>query len=142
MRRPMTRRLLLAGVLSLLTLPLLACDGIFNIRDRRPDQARVVVTGQSPVPLRLVLSTNFTAEYNFETGIWDVNLITAEEYDLPLPIEQTIQLTTDRFFARLINPSTEEQATVHMEVFFDGRQWYNQQATLVDSQLEFLHVFN
>lgn len=141
MDHPALRRALRLVLVAAVLVPLGACNSLLGTSERQPNEARVVVTGSSAVPLRLVLSTNFTAELNAETGNWDVNLLTFETHDLELPIEQTVQLNTDRFFARLVNLSDEVVATVHMQVLFDGRLAYNQQATLQDARLEFIHVF-
>jgi hypothetical protein len=125
----------------LLPLALAACKGLLGTSDRNPREARVVVTGSSAVPLRLVTSTNFTATLNPETGNYDVSFTTFDAQDLPLPIERTVRLTTDRFIARLVNPSEEVEATVLMEVFFDGRLAYRQEATMRDALLDFIHIF-
>jgi hypothetical protein len=135
------RRFLLAALTTSLLAAQTGCSGIFDVRDRRPNEARITISGTSPVPLQLTLSTNFTASFNSQTGLWDVNFVTAEELEVTLPMEHTIRLDTDRFLVRLRNPSSDATADVHMQVFFDGRQWYNQQATLVDAHLQFIHTF-
>lgn len=131
------------GVLAalLLALPLSSC-GLLETNDRRPDNARIVIEGASDIPLRLVVSQRFTATPNNETGLLDVILSSWDEDTLELPIDRTVRVETDRFLARLVNPSEADTADVRMQVIFDGRVVYDQQATLLDAQLEFIHLFH
>jgi hypothetical protein len=119
-----------------------ACDGLLSTGDRRPDEARVVVTGTSAEPLRLITSTRFTATPNVDTGQWDVNFDVFDLADLAPPIERTVQLDTDRIVVRLLHLGTPDTADIRMEVYFDGRLTYSQEATIHDSFLDFIHVFN
>jgi hypothetical protein len=132
------RSIVLAGIVAFSA----ACDGLLGTSDRRPNEARVVVTGTSPVPLRLITSTRFSAQPNIDTGMYDVTFNTFDSVDLPLPIDRTFRLDTDRFVVRLLHPDTETEATVRLEVFFDGRLAYSQEAVLVDSFVDFIQVFN
>jgi hypothetical protein len=137
------RRILQTFTWCCLAALLSGCDGLLSTSNRRPDIARVVVTGTSNVPLRLITSTNFTAAPNFETGAYDVTFGSYDSDDLELPIERTVQLNTDRFIARLVHLSEDEAdaADVVMEVYLDGALAYRQQAIMVDSFLDSIHVF-
>lgn len=135
LRRPAGR------VALILILPLAGC-GLLEPSDRRPNEADIIVEGTSEVPLRVVLSTNFTAQPNPETGQMDVFILTSESHDLPLPINLRMALTTDRILVRVVNLSEDETADVRMRVFFDGSGAYDQQATLLDARLEFIHIFH
>ena len=137
------RRILHAFTWFCLAALLSGCDGLLSTSNRRPDIARVVVTGTSNVPLRLITSTNFTATPNFETGVYDVTFGSFDSDDLELPIERTVNLNTDRFIARLVHLSEDEAdaADIVMEVYLDGALAYRQEAVLVDSFLDSIHVF-
>lgn len=129
-------------VLPVIALGVAACDGLLSTSERRPDQARVVVTGTSAEPLRLITSTRFTAQPNIDTGAYDVTFGTFASADLALPIERIVELDSDRFVARLVHLSAGDTADVRMEVYFDGRLAYSQEARITDSFLDFIHVFN
>lgn len=134
------RRVRTAAALLLLALPLAAC-GLLETDDRRPDRARIVIEGSSDAPLRLVVSQRFTATPNSETGLLDVVLATWDDDVIELPMDRTVNVETDRFLVRLVNPSESDTADVRMQVLFDGNVVYNQEAILLDAQLEFIHLF-
>jgi hypothetical protein len=125
--------------LVLLTTP--GCDGLLSPSNRQPKEARVVISGTSPTALRLITSTNFTAQQDAETGIYHVNFVRSDVVDQALPIDRTVRLNTDRFMARLVNTSIDQTATVVMQVFFDGSLVFSQEAALRDASLDFIHIF-
>lgn len=129
-----------AVAMLLLVLPLASC-GLLETDDRRPDRARIVIEGSSDVPLRLVVSQRFTATPNSETGLLDIVLATWDDDTLELPIDRTVNVETDRFLVRLVNPSQSDTADVRMRVIFDGNVVYDQEALILDAQLEFIHLF-
>jgi hypothetical protein len=141
MKRPAWRRSVRTGCVAVVALALAGCDGLFSPSDRQPREARVVVSGTSVTALRLITSTNFTAEQDPGTGVYHVNFVTSDVLERPLPLERTVRLGTDRFMARVVNPSTEHTAIIVMQVYFDGNLVYRQEAALRDAHLDFIQVF-
>jgi hypothetical protein len=141
MIRTACRRQLRTGLLALCILAVTGCDGILSPSNRQPKEARVVISGSSPTTLRLITSTNFTAEQDLETGIYHVNFVTSEVLERSLPMEKTVRLSTDRFMARLVNPSQDHTASIVMQVYFDGNLIFSQEASLRDASIDFIHVF-
>lgn len=117
--------------------------GIFENEEDIADNARVVISGSTPVPLLLVTSTRFQRSVG-QGGQPLVLPIQADtvELDLTSVHDQIYPVKPDKgFLARLINPS-EETATVSMQVYFDGRLNYDQQnVSLTDSSMEFSYTF-
>lgn len=129
-------------LLILLSFQVMAC-GIFENEEDIADNARVVVSGSTPVPLILVTSTKF--QRSVGQGGQPLILPTRAdtvELELTSVHDQTYPVKPDKgFLARLINP-TEETATVSMQVYFDGRLQYDQQnVSLTDSSMEFSYTF-
>jgi hypothetical protein len=141
MIRTACRHYLRTGLLALVILAVTGCDGLLSLSDRQPKEARVVITGSSPTALRLITSTNFTAEQDAETGIYHVNFVTSDVLEQGVPMEKTVRLSTDRFMARVINPSPDHTATIVMQVYFDRNLIFSQEASLRDASVDFIHVF-
>jgi hypothetical protein len=134
------RRTILALVAAVLGATSAACDGLLGTDQAAfAADARVLLSGTSPVPLLLVTSTNFTAEQDFVTGELITNLIVSDTITLATPtLDQHFEiLGADRFLVRLINPDLNETADIHLRVELDGRQVYNQRATMRDASLEY-----
>jgi hypothetical protein len=119
-----------------------ACT-ILESKEDSADQARVVVTGTTTVPLELVTSTKFTRTIE-ETGEVSISLAFADTafVDLAAPLDRTHPVSPDRgFLVRLRNYSTDP-AVVSMQVYFDGKLSYDRQnVTLQNASLEFSYIF-
>jgi len=106
-------------------------------------EARVVVTGNTPVPLELVTSTKFTRTIS-ETGEVSISVTFADTVfvDLATTLDRTYPVRPDRgFLVRLRNHSADA-AVVSMQVFFDGKLSYDRQnVTLQEASLEFSYIF-
>jgi hypothetical protein len=137
----LTRRSTRVSLLLMLVMALAGCDGLLSPSNRMPREARVVVTGTSPVQLRLITSTDFTAEQDLETGIYHINFSSSEVRDGSLPMERTVRLNTDRFMARVLNVDGDQTANVTLQVWFDRDLVYSQEAALRDAFVDFIHVF-
>lgn len=124
-------------------LPATACD-VFQPGTETPDQARVVVSGSTPLPLRLITSTRFTRTTD-EDGSTVTTFTDADTVylDVDIDFDRVYPVKPDnRFLARLTNPEAED-ATVSMRVYFDGDLEYDQEnVTLRDASLEFSYVFS
>lgn len=102
-------------------------------------EARVLLEGTSPVPLLLVTSTIFDAGIDDETGEVVTDLISADTMVLTtIHVDETFDIFgADRFLVRVANPDTAETATIHLRVLLDGREVFNQHATMRDASLEY-----
>lgn len=130
--------------LGLVLIPIFACTSVFESGDERADAANVFVTGTSTEPLMLILSNDFDTQPG-DGGAVGVTLLSADTFtvNLPAPVERSYSFDeSDRFLARLVNPDTASTADVHMRVLLDSDEVYNQQATLLDAELEFVFVYN
>ncbi len=136
-----TRGAARAGALALLLLT--AACGIFEGEERIAEKARVVVSGETTVPLELVASTKFIRTRQPE-GQTDITLLQADTFQLTLEnvFDQEFPVKPDRgFFVRLRNYDTIP-ALVSMQVYFDGELTYDQQnVTLQQAYLEFSFIF-
>ena len=127
-----SRRLGAAAAVALLT----GCNSLLETETRFISSARVTIAGESPVPMILITSNNFTASPAQGGGL-DVNYLLADTVEITLPFEQSYNFgRTDRFVVKLANKDSESTATVDLRVFLDGEQWDRAQGTMKDSSVE------
>lgn len=121
----------------------MAACGVFETEEDIAKNARVVISGTTPVPLTLVTSTRFERFVN-ENGEPLTTLIQSDTVQLTLSAthDEIYPVRPDKgFLVRLIN-STGETATISMQVYFDGELNYDQQnVSLTDSSIEFSYIF-
>jgi hypothetical protein len=118
-----------------------ACDSLLGTDQDYAELAHVTVTGSSTVPLKLVLSNDFTALPD-EDGEIIVSIINADTQTVSLPINATYPLGDRlRILVRLINPDSMVTATVHMRISLDNDEVYSQQATMRDATLEYYFAY-
>lgn len=133
---------LLLLLLLLLTTSVAAC-GVFESEEDIAKNARVVISGSTPVPLTLITSTRFERSFA-ENGQPLLTLIRSDTTELTLSSvhDEIHPIRPDKgFLARVINP-TQETATISMQVYFDGELNYDQQnVSLTDSSIEFSFIF-
>lgn len=132
-------RLMFAAVWTILIVLAGGCDWISGSDQGFADEGRVLIDGSSTVPLLLVTSTNFLQGFDPLSGETVTTILSADTITLnQLPTDQRYPLSgKDRFLARIANPSTGATATIHMQVRMDGRQVFDQHATLLDASLEY-----
>ncbi len=137
MRVPTLRALACA---ILLTTVMAGCNSILDSSQDPPDEAEVTITGTSPAPLRLVLSSRFIGIWNPDQGKYDVSLNAADTVEVTsLPVTRTHRLNeTGVFFVRLTNPAVDQTATIVLRVRIDGREVYSQAANMRDASLEYV----
>jgi len=135
---PGAARLLLFLVL---VFPAAGC-GIFDTGGEIADEARVVVSGETPVALELITSTRFTRTVEEGATVLILDEADTTYLDLASTFDEIYPVKPDRgFFVRLTNPDTLP-ATVSMQVYFDGDLEYNQQdVSLEGFSLEFSYLF-
>lgn len=138
--RARTRRALVA-LITILTASTAGCDSLLDTSQDYADLAHVRITGSSAVPLTLVLSNDFIRNVN-DQGQTTITLVSADTQVVTLPVDATKPLGNQlRILARLINPDTAVTATIHMRVFLDDDEVYNQQATMRDASLEYYFTY-
>jgi hypothetical protein len=108
----------------------------------RPTVADITVEGTAPVPLELVVSTDFTETQDPSTGEIIQHLNAADTFDIELPHERTVSLAArGDVVVRLKNPVVEA-ASVRLRITLDNGQGYDQSATLSDgAELVYIYVF-
>ncbi len=115
------------------------CSNLIESEQRLVKNARVTVSGTSPVPMLLITSTNFTATRNLEAGGLNVNYILADTAAITLPYDRSYSFgESDRFVVKLVNGDRDSTASVEMRVYLDGEENYRQAAIMKDSSLEFV----
>jgi hypothetical protein len=128
----------LAGALSLA-----GCDAILSSEAGLADRVEVSVTGSAAVPLLLITSTDFLAEYDFVAEEWRVLLVKADTTRLAsLPYNQSRDIKgRDRYLVRLVNPDLSVTVDVGMDVRLDGRLVFTERAFLRDATLQYFTWF-
>jgi hypothetical protein len=127
----------------ILTIAAAGCDSLLDTSQDYAEDAQLLVTGTSPVPLRVILSNNFTNIQNPEDGSINTQLIVADTFELTLPINHTYPMGNGaRIFVRVWQPDSTQTADVLMRVLLDGeREVYEQRATLRDAYLEYTFTY-
>jgi hypothetical protein len=110
--------------------------------DPRPNEARLVVDGESGKPVRLIVSTKFVAAVN-EAGQTRIVLFQADTIVTTLPIDRTVTIGGDeRFFAETARLDSD-LATVRMQVFLDRKKEFDEDGPLITGQpYRFVFSFN
>lgn len=132
------------GVVVLALAVLAGCSSILDSSGAFPDEARVTVTGSSPVPLQVVMSNNFIGIWNPEAAKWDVTLHAADTLAVTsFPFNRTMAVReTGVFFVRVTNPDVDATAAITLNVQVDDRDTYRQEATLRDASIEYVFFVN
>lgn len=101
------------------------CDAITGSGDR--ERAEVAIEGLGPGDsVTLVTSTDFSVG-----GGGEVILIRADTQQVRLPHRRSYALASlDRFFVEAGPAVPGDTTSIRMEVTIDGRDWYDEQATL------------
>ncbi|HEX6939847.1 MAG TPA: hypothetical protein VF158_10585 [Longimicrobiales bacterium] len=126
----------------ILTLFSAGCNTIEDPTEHYAQNARIEVTGTSPVPLLLVSSTQWAYKIDPATGERVLEIASADTTTIELPAEKTVGLApTYRILFRVINPDTAETATVRMRVHLDEELVYDVEGTLRDASLEYMFQY-
>jgi len=131
------------GMACLLVVSVVGCDGLLDDDQDRPDFARYVLTGMSPVDLEVITSTNFTVVSDFELQQTLVQFVLSDTTLAVPPLDEDVDIrTTERFFIRVTNYS-DSVADVSLQVSFDGQVAYDQDAFMsAGASLEFSQIFS
>ena len=124
-----------------LTATLLGCNNIISTDLSIAKEARVIITGTSSVPLRLLFTRDFTQTRD-ENNTIQVSIFSLDSMNVTLPFDRKFPFDgSDRYLFRLANRDLNATATVRMQLLVDGKQAYDQSATLRDAYLQ-LTFFN
>ncbi len=109
---------------------------------KRPTNAHIVVEGTAPVPLELVISTDFTESVDPITFQIVQHFNSADTFDIQLPHDHTVDLSAlGDIVVRLKNPVVDV-ASVRLRISLDNGQAYDQSATLSDgAELVYVYVY-
>ena len=143
-RRPLWRRRRPVLLVAILISSTSACDGILsNDQATYAREARVIVANETPLPLKLVTSTQFVTRNDPLTGAQELVLLRADTTAITATtFDRTFNIFgADRFFTRLINPDSARTATVQLRIQLDGREVYSQRATLRDAFLQYANFY-
>jgi len=121
-----------------------ACDLLSDPTDRRrAEEATLELTGESPVPLLVVMSKEWGIGFDEESGEQVFILSKADTVETEVPYQRTVSLApTYRILFRVINPDSEHEADVRMRVLLDDDVVYDQQAALRGTALQYSHAFH
>jgi hypothetical protein len=116
-----------------------AC-GVLETDQSNPMEARVLVSGTSPVPLLLITSTNFV--YTVDEGGSRVPVpLVADTVQISLPIDQVFPFgNSDRFLVKVANPDVNQTAMIRLQLLVDGRKVFDDQASMRDASLQYSFV--
>ncbi len=113
--------------------------GLFD--DPTPERATVMLGGDSGTPVEIIVSTRFLAGVT-ETGVTQVELLTADTLLRPLPFDTTYSIRTDqRFFVRVARADTVD-AQLQMSVLVDERERFRRDAPIANGPFTFVFRFN
>jgi len=128
----------------LLAMALAGCSSILDSSGIYPDEAKVTVSGSTPVPIRIITSNNFVGVWNPEAVKWDVTFNAADTAIVTtLPFNRTTPLRdTGVFFVRVTNPDLDATASIDLRVQIDDNDAYRQEATLRDASIEYVFYVN
>jgi hypothetical protein len=108
----------------------------------RAETARIRVTGTSPGTLQLILSNQFSAVPDLNTGQFVTVFAAADTFDLSLPIDRSYPLgAAQRIFVRLSQPDSTREADVTMRIHLDDREVYQQRSILRGTFLEYQFTY-
>ncbi len=88
--------------------------------DTSSEEARVVLTGNTPVDIQMITSTHFTVSVDGETGNTQTTLVDADTVDIRPPFDQTWEISEyGLFLVRVVNADTT-WAEFDMRITIDG----------------------
>lgn len=137
----LSKRVATAAALALTLMVVGACS-LSTSADNQPTSAVINITGTTPNPLKLIISTDFFEQLNTGTGAYTPILVTSDTVLITPPYNNTVNISaTGSIYVELYQPEVEA-ATVNMKVDLDNGEGFEQNATLSDkAQLIYYFVF-
>lgn len=130
------QRIFLLSALGAISLAA-GCSSIVDTDRTTAEEARLTVTGTSPVPLKVITSTRFSVGFTPE-GNEAVSYVQSDTVELTLPIDRRLRFGSgDRVHFTVWNPSEEATADIDVRVRVDGNDVFRQSATLRGASLSF-----
>jgi hypothetical protein len=120
----------------------LLAGGCGLLTDPSPDEARLVVQGEAGKAVRLIISTEFVAQVD-ENQQTRIVLIKADTLITTLPYENAYGIEDDQRFYAETARLDDDLGSVHMQVFIDQRNVFDEDGTLLESEpYRFVYTFN
>ncbi|MCI0436423.1 MAG: hypothetical protein L0271_22720 [Gemmatimonadetes bacterium] len=112
------------------------------LENPEPQEARLLIEGESGKQVRLITSTVFVAAVN-EQGQTRVQLFQADTTIITLPYQKVYRIDEDhRYFVEAARLNSDLQ-TVHMQVYVDDRKQFDESGVLIDGfPYRFVYAFN
>jgi hypothetical protein len=136
------RRAAARGLIALmLTLSATGCSSILGSDEDHPKEARVLVTGDSPVPLLLITTTDFVFDIDPNNGNRVPRAVSADTAVINLPVDQTYAFgNSDRFMVKVANPDVDQTANIRLRLLIDGREVFDDVISMRDAALQYTYV--
>lgn len=130
-----------ALALLLLVLGSSGCDALLG-EDKRPRFITYRVTGEVGQPVRIVLSTLFSAG-NDEAGVTRVQLGFSDTLDVSLPWDTVVDVRVDRRFFAELSVAEPDTALTRIVADVDGRSLLNESRDVAyDDPFRLIYLFN
>jgi len=141
--RPLTRRPGVVAASFILLFAAGGCDALLSTDEDLAENAQVIITGTSVVPLRVIMSNQFLPVQDPGSAEVTVALLDADTVFLSPPIDQTYPMGPNlRFFVRVTNPDSSSTADLNLRVLLDGKEEvYNVNVTLKDASIEYVFTY-
>jgi hypothetical protein len=116
----------------------LSACGILDSEE--PTAARLVLGGNSELPVQLVISSDFDILVDPETDERTVFLVTADTSTISAPFDQRYDLGSRKRIYLSLSSETVPTTPVSMKVFVGGDVQYDRQTDFDDEFLEFIYT--
>lgn len=112
------------------------------LEDPSPNEARLVIAGETDKPVRIIISTAFVAAVD-ENNVTRVVIFEADTVVTTLPYERTYIIEDDqRFFAETARLEDDLQM-LRMEVYVDNAKKFDEDGPLIAGRpYRFVYTFN
>jgi len=121
-----------------------ACDDFFGVGIEVPEQARIEVSGQTPVELLLVTSKRFAFLWDEEAQRDTLVVAVADTIPLmqdDLPFEKSISIRPEERLLVQLHNLQPDTAAVSLRVYLDGTIAYERAAGLADGTFQYSQVW-
>lgn len=106
-------------VLALVAVVLTAACGDLST-NANSEQARVVLTGDTPVDIRVITSTQFGYSVDPETGDRETVLVQADTVATRAPFDETYDITQFGIFLVRVVAESDTISTIDLRISIDG----------------------
>lgn len=118
-----------------------ACELPFGSGDPIPEDARVVISGDSWASLRLVTSNSFDQGRDETTGDLEIMLFEADTLAVGVPFDDSFPLGSGRRILVQVSNTDTVPTEVRLQVFLGAEAMYDRTAVLTDEELQFAWAY-